>query len=75
MARALQYEERTGNDLLKFLEEVGKTNVIGLKDLIDLFQALGEGYDVETFDAWDVPFPEKAEKIMLAVGEYLGVKK
>lgn len=69
-ARAIEYEERTGKDLLAFLEEVTRTNCIGVRDTIEIFKSMGEGYNAATFDAWDLPFVDKLKAIMNAVKEY-----
>lgn len=73
--RALQYEERTGKDILVFLEGVAKTNEIKIRDIVDLFMAMGDGYTVEDFDKWDKPYIDKVNAILEAVKEYAQGKK
>ena len=70
--RALEFEARTGQDLIEFVKAVGETGRITVKAILDLFEACGEGYTVEVFDAWEASFTEKAEAIMNAVKEYIG---
>jgi len=75
-ARALEYEERTGSDIVEKMKEIGTTGVIKVKDAVELFKACGEDYTVEKFEEWNVPFVEKATKIVEAVKTYLqGNKK
>lgn len=69
--RALEFEERTGKDIMVFLQEVAQTGKIGVKDIVEIFCSLGEGYTVEVFDAWDATFTEKCEAIMKAIQEYV----
>ncbi len=69
--RALAFEEKTGKDLLKFIQGVSESNEIGLKDIIELFIALGKDYTIEMFDAWDLPLLAKTEAILKAVEEYI----
>lgn len=73
--RALEYEERTGKDLFKFLQEVAKTEEVTIKDIVELFIAMGDNYTVEVFDAWDIPFKEKVVAVMTAAKEYVQGKK
>lgn len=70
-ARALEYEARTGVDIVEKMKEIGETGVIKVKDTVELFKACGENYTVEMFDAWDVSFAEKAKMIVEAVKIYL----
>ena len=68
--RALEYEKRTGVDIIEKLETISKTGSVKIKDVVDLFLAMGENYTVEMFDQWDKPFVEKATDIVNAVLEY-----
>lgn len=69
-ARALKYEEKTGLDIMLKLEEISKLGTIKVKDVLELFEAMGENYTVEVFDAWEIPFVEKATAIINAVVIY-----
>lgn len=73
--RALEYEERTGKDILIFIQEIAKTEKITIKEVIDLFLAMGENYTIEDFDKWDISLTEKITEIMNAVKEYTQGKK
>jgi len=68
--RALEFEKRTGVDVIEKLETISKTGSVKIKDVVDLFLAMGENYTVEMFDQWDKPFVEKATDIVNAVLEY-----
>lgn len=68
--RALEYERRTGVDIIEKLEEISKTGSVKIKDVVDLFLAMGDNYTVEMFDQWDKPFVEKATDVINAVLEY-----
>lgn len=68
--RALEYEKRTGVDVIEKLETISKSGSVKIKDVVDLFLAMGENYTVEMFDQWDKPFVEKATDIVNAVLEY-----
>lgn len=68
--RALEYEKRTGVDIIEKLEEISKTGSVKIKDVVDLFLAMGDNYTVEMFDQWDKPFVEKATDVINAVLEY-----
>jgi len=68
--RALEFEKRTGVDIIEKLETISKTGSVKIKDVVDLFLAMGENYTVEMFDQWDKPFVEKATDIVNAVLEY-----
>lgn len=68
--RALEYEKKTGVDVIEKLEEISKTGSIKIKDVVELFEAMGDNYTVEVFEAWDEPFVDKATKIVNAVLEY-----
>nr|DAH56649.1 MAG TPA: tail tube protein [Caudoviricetes sp.] len=72
--RVLEFENRTGKDVLKLLQEIAKTNEVSIKDIVELFIACGENYTVEMFDMWDIPFVEKTQAIMDAVSKYLGTQ-
>lgn len=65
--RALEYERRTGVDIIEKLEEISKTGSVKIKDVVDLFLAMGDNYTVEMFDQWDKPFVEKATDVVNAV--------
>lgn len=65
--RALEFERRTGVDIIEKLEEISKSGSVKIKDVVDLFLAMGENYTVEMFDQWDKPFVEKATDIVNAV--------
>ena len=69
--RALEYQAKTGTDIIAFLHEVSKTNTFTIQEMVDLFSAMGDGYTVEVFDAWDAPFEEKAKELILAVQRYV----
>lgn len=70
--RALEFEERTGKDVITFLQEVAKTKKVSIRDIVELFVACGENYTYEMFDQWDGTFVEKSAAIIKAVGEYVG---
>ena len=65
--RALAYEQKTGTDVITKLESIAKEGSIKIKDVVDLFEAMGENYTVEMFDQWDKPFVEKANDIVNAI--------
>jgi hypothetical protein len=65
--RALAYEQKTGVDVITKLESIAKEGSIKIKDVVDLFEAMGENYTVEMFDQWDKPFVEKANDIVNAI--------
>jgi hypothetical protein len=65
--RALAYEQKTGIDIITKLESIAKEGSIKIKDVVDLFEAMGENYTVEMFDQWDKPFVEKANDIVNAI--------
>ncbi len=65
--RALAYEQKTGVDIITKLESIAKEGSIKIKDVVDLFEAMGENYTVEMFDQWDKPFVEKANDIVNAI--------
>ncbi len=71
--RALEFEEKTGKDLIVFVQEIGETGKITVKDMLSLFEAMGENYTIEVFDAWDADFMTKSTAIMNAVKAYMGV--
>lgn len=74
--RALAYEERTGKDLFEYLQELSKESaVIRIRDIIEIFKALGDDYNEVAFDAWQLPLKDKIEEIVEAVREYIGGKK
>lgn len=73
--RALDYEQRTGKDIVVFLKEVADTNMITVREAVDLFIAMGDGYTVEDFDKWDAPYNEKLVALMEAVKDYTAGKK
>lgn len=68
--RALEYEKRTGVDIIEKLEEISKSGSVKIKDIVDLFLAMGDNYTVEMFEQWDKPFVEKATDIINAVLVY-----
>ena len=68
--RALEFERKTGTDVIEKLEAISKTGTVKIKDVVDLFIAMGENYTVEMFDQWDIPFVEKATEIVNAVLVY-----
>lgn len=68
--RALEYERRTGVDIIEKLEEISKSGSVKIKDVVDLFLAMGDNYTVEMFDQWDKPFVEKATDVVNAVLVY-----
>lgn len=68
--RALEFERRTGVDIIEKLEEISKSGSVKIKDVVDLFLAMGDNYTVEMFDQWDKPFVEKATDIVNAVLVY-----
>ncbi len=65
--RALEYERRTGVDIIEKLEEISKSGTVKIKDIVDLFLAMGDNYTVEMFEQWNKPFVEKATDIINAV--------
>lgn len=65
--RALEFEKRTGVDVIEKLETISKSGSVKIKDVVDLFIAMGDNYTVEMFDQWDKPFVEKATDIVNAV--------
>lgn len=73
--RALDFEARTGKDMLNVLHNIEKTNEVKIREIVDLFIACGENYTVAMFDAWDKPFMSKVQDIMNAVGKYFGTQK
>ena len=75
--RALDFEARTGRDMLKVLKEAEKSNEISLRDVIDLFISCGDGYTPDMFDEWVASFTDKVEAVFAAVAKYFGadVKK
>lgn len=68
--RALEYEKRTGTDIIEKLSDIAQTGIVKITDVMELFYAMGENYTVEVFDTWNLPFVEKAAKIMEAVTFY-----
>ena len=68
--RAMEFEARTGVDLLIYLKQVAETGEISMKMLIELFMAMGDNYTVDTFDNWDAPYTTKVTAIMNAVKEF-----
>ncbi len=68
--RALEFEAKTGKDVLDTVMEMADSGKVRVKDVVNLFEAMGENYTVEVFEAWDLPFVEKAEKILEAVAKY-----
>ena len=68
--RAMEFEERTGVDLLLYLKEVAATGEISMKMMVELFKSMGDGYTVDDFDNWQAPYTEKATAIMNAVKEF-----
>lgn len=74
--RALAYEAKTGHDIMQKCQEISKTGEVSLKDVVDLFEAMGDGYTVDDFDNWDASFVDKATAIFNAVTEFVqGSKK
>lgn len=69
--RALQYEERTGKDIIVFMQQVAETGTIKVRDIVELFMACGENYNETTFDAWDASFTYKATQVIEAVKVYI----
>ena len=69
--RALEYEERTGNDIVTKLQEIGNTGAVKIKDVVDLFAAMGDSYTVDVFDAWDATFVDKATAIFNEVKRFV----
>lgn len=68
--RALEYERRTGVDIIEKLKEISESGSVKIKDIVDLFLAMGDNYTVEMFEQWDKPFVEKATDIVNAVLVY-----
>ena len=68
--RAMEFEARTGVDLLIYLKQVAETGEISMKMLIELFMAMGDNYTVDTFDNWDAAYTVKVTAIMNAVKEF-----
>ncbi len=73
--RALEFEERTGKDIIELLKSMQKTKSFKIRDVVDLFIACGENYTVDMFDSWDVPMADKVTEIMKAVEVYFSGKK
>lgn len=73
--RALEFEERTGKDIVQLLKQMKDTNSFTVRDIVDLFIACGEGYTVEMFDLWDLPLADKVTAIMKAVEVFFAGKK
>nr|DAW41955.1 MAG TPA: hypothetical protein [Caudoviricetes sp.] len=73
--RAMKFEERTGRDILDTLNSLSTAAQEGrtptLRQLLDIFSAMGDNYDAETFDAWDVPLVDKIYAIADAVQVYM----
>jgi len=68
--RALEYEERTGVDIIEKLREISESGTVKIRDIVDLFLAMGDNYTVEMFEQWDKPLVEKATDIINAVIVY-----
>lgn len=68
--RALEYERKTGQDIIEKLESISKEGTVKIKDVVELYLTMGENYTVEMFDQWDKPFVEKAQDIINAILEY-----
>lgn len=68
--RALEYEAKTGLDIIEKLQEIAEAGSIKIKDILDLFAAMGENYTAEVFDAWDATFVDKASAIIEAIVFY-----
>lgn len=68
--RALEYEERTGVDIIEKLREISESGKVKIRDIVDLFLAMGDNYTVEMFEQWDKPLVEKATDIINAVIVY-----
>lgn len=68
--RAIEFEKRTGKDLLKALEEIAQSGKISLNDIVELFIALGDNYTIEMFDAWEASLVDKLNAIVMAIKEY-----
>ncbi len=68
--RAMEFETRTGVDLLIYLKSVAETGEISMKMLIELFKAMGDNYTVDDFDNWDAPYTVKVAAVMNAVKEF-----
>lgn len=73
--RALKFEKNTGKGVIEFLKGVADVGTVSVTDIVALFAALGDNYTVEVFDAWDIPYTEKLEKMFAAVAEYVQGKK
>lgn len=73
--RAIEYEEKTGKDILEFLQEVSKTGKLTIKEVVDLFSAMGEKYTLELFDSWELPLTDKIIAIVEAIKDYAQGKK
>lgn len=74
-SRALQYEEKQGEDIIAVLQNIAATETVTIKVVVGLFEALGEDHTPEKFDEWEAPFTVKAEKIVEACKEYIQGKK
>lgn len=70
--RVLEFEDRTGKDVMKLLQSIAESGTVSVRDVVDLFIACGENYTVEMFDAWDASFVHKSEAIMKAVADFMG---
>lgn len=73
--RALEFEEKTGQDIIEVMKEIGETSEIKVRTVVALFEACGENYTVEKFDEWDASFTEKSTAILTAVADYIGTAK
>ena len=69
--RALEYERKTGKDLVAFMKEVSDTGTISIKDTVQLFAAMGENYTPALFDQWEGSYVEKIEAIVNAIRDYI----
>lgn len=68
--RAIEYEQRTGEDILQKLEAIAKEGKMSVKDAVEIFKSMGENYTVEMFDAWDASFADKLVAMFQEIGNF-----
>ena len=68
---ALSFEEKTGKDVVEVLKEISDTETLKVSIVLALYECMGEGNDVDSFDAWDAPFTDKAAAVMQACSAYM----
>lgn len=68
---AISFEEKTGRDIVEVLKEINEKESFSVGTIVSLYECMGEGNSIETFDAWDEPFAQKAMKVIKACSNYL----